>query len=184
MKRAFCLLFAVILIFGLVSCKKEKDSTNVDRVDIEYYANLGEIPECEFALGDSVEDIEKTLSERAEESHEVFYNQVEGKNNVLIEDGTHAYYYVKSNKENGVSYIVSYETAYGFEIGDVSIQIKEAISDIEYTEEELNENNSFFLYGEGEGNVLKCKFEKNTVMFVFRENALCATVIYNNKDWE
>ena len=47
------------------------------------------------------------------------------------------------------------------------------------------EDNVFFFMGDiSNVNLLKIAFEKNTVMFIFQDNALCATVIYSNENWK
>jgi hypothetical protein len=48
----------------------------------------------------------------------------------------------------------------------------------------LNDKNSFFILGAAEGKVIKYKFKKNTVSFVFINDALFATAIYKTGDWE
>ncbi len=181
-------LLSVLLIFGLMlcltACGEEKKIKNENTVDLEYYAHLGQIPECEYALGDDVEKAKSELNAAADADPEKTYYLQEGKRNVLIDSGTQNYYYIKEKAADGISYIVSYETAYGFEIGAIDIEIKDAIADTEYKEEKLSEDNAFFLVGASEGSVIRCEFEKNTILFVFQDNALCATAIYKNDDWK
>ncbi len=183
MKKALCLLLSVIFIFSLTACnngsKFDKDS-----VDIEYFAKLGQMPECEYSLGASVAEVKDQLSAAAEEDEEKYFYVDEGENTVLLDNGTYNFYYLKNKESDGISYIVNYATAYGFEIGTVILEVENALADFDYTKEQISNENAFFLLGPAEGNVIKLEFEENTIMFVFQNNALCATAIYLNTDWE
>lgn len=181
MKKLFCLFFAVLICFSFTACKDKEN--NEATIDLEYYASLGQIPECEYTLGSSPSDIEADLSKKAAENEEFYYSVDDRDDAKCISDGTYNFYYKADEEKNGISYIASLDSSYGFEIGTISIEIKNALGDTEYTEEKITEENTFFLLGMHEGSVLKCKFETNTVMFVFVDNALCATAIYTN-DWE
>lgn len=181
MKRLFCMLLGLALCLSFAGC--DKNNKKQADVDIEYYAALGQIPECQFMLGEDPKVIEDEFNKAAEENEEYYLYIDEGEKNGIIDNGTYNFYYKKNSKENGIAYIISYDTAYGFGTGTISIELKEALGDIKYTEEPIDEDNAFFLMGAHEGTVIKCEFEKNTVMFVFEDNALCATAIYTN-DWE
>lgn len=188
MKKIVVFFLALSFIFCITGCSdKDKDSNKV-KVDIEYYANLGQIPECEYPLGTSVDTFkEETTTESvgANHTHEgIFYNVTEYDDYVFIESNAYSYFYLKDKKAEGVSYIVSYDTAFGFEIGTVSIEIKEAIGDTNHTTEQLTKENAFFMRGMVNGELIKCKYDKNTVIFVIQDNVLCATAIYRNSDWE
>lgn len=181
MKKLLCLLLALVMVISFSACK-EKETSSDSGVDIEYYANLGKIPECEYALGADAQKVKDELSAFAEsdEGADSFYDVTEDEDTVCIQNGTYKFYYKTDKEADGISYIASFDTAYGFEIGEVIITVKEALADIKYTEEKINEDNAFFLFVPIEGSVIKCEFEKNTVMFVFENNALCATAIYHN----
>ena len=181
MKKILCVLLSLVFVLSFTACKKES-KTNESTVDLEYYANLGKIPESKYSLGADVDTLTNELSEFAEseEGAESLYDVSEGEETVCITNGIYNFYYDKDKKQDGINYIVSFETAYGFETGEVILTVKEAIGDIKYTEEEVNEDNAFFLPFISEGSVLKCEFQKNTIMFVFENNALCATAIYQN----
>lgn len=183
MKRILSLIMALVLCFVFTACGKGKDKKSAT-VDIDYYAKLGQIPECSYALGEDPETVKNELSALAEseEGHEIVYNVTEGENNVLIEDGTFSYYYKKAKPEDGIGCIVDFGTAYGFEVGTIILEIKEAIGEI-FVEEEMNDENSFFMFGIENGTVLRIENEGNTVVFVFQDNALCATAIFTGSDW-
>ena len=183
MKRIVCFLLVFVLAFSFTACGKDKDNKKENAVDIEYYAKLGKIPECDVAIGKDIEELKDELSKEAADDHEAFYDIQEGDKTVLIHDGKHNFYYVKGKEKDGISYIVSYEDAFGFEIGEISVTVKEALGEIEFAEEKLSQDNAFFVFGAQNGSVIKCEIEKYTVMFVFDDNALCATAIYVTKDW-
>ncbi len=179
MKRIICLILVFALAFSLCACgpKEKKDDNN--SIDIEYYAKLGQIPECEFTLGSKVQTVKDTLSAKAEENEEMLFDVTEGEETVLITNGMQNYYYEKDNEQEGISYIVTYEKAFGFDIGEVSVTIKEALKNFDFEEEELSDDNAFFIFGAQNGSVIECEFKDNTVMFVFEDNLLCATAIFN-----
>lgn len=185
MKRLLSLVLAFVMIFIFAACKDNEGKKDSNSIDIEYYANLGQMPECEYSLGESVSKINDELSKQFESSdiEEMVYNVSENGNRVLIDNGQFKYYYLKENEADGISYIVSFDTAFGFEIGTLIVEVKDALSDFEYKTAEISKDNVFFLFGSPDGSVITCEFEENTVMFVFENNALCATALYKTSDW-
>ncbi len=185
MKKIICVLLSVLMLGCFTSCGKKQDNGG-SKVDLEYYAKLGKIPEAEYAIGANPTEIKEKLKKEAEaEEHgHAVYDVIEGEENVLIDGGLYNYYYKKAKEDKGITYLVSYDTAYGFEIGTVIVEVRNAFESITFTEEELNEKNSFFLLGATEGTVLKTEISDYTVSFVFLDNALCATTIYLTNDWK
>lgn len=198
MKKLFSILLSVILVFSFAACgDKEKDNKNT--IDLEYYAKLGQIPEMEYTLGTDVDTVTDQLNakmEQHQEEHEddsdhshdhneqeFMFQVLEGENNVLLDNGTKNYYYNKKNKEDGISYIVNYDTAFGLEIGTVSVQVKESLSDYELKEENISEENAFFATYISEGTVLKAEIDEVVILFVFQENELFATAMYDVNNW-
>lgn len=188
MKRILSFLLIAVLMFSLAACQKDDDKVEA-KVDIEYFAELGQIPECKYRLGQNGDDIKKELSESVssdsseEHGEEGQYFEIqEGKNNVLLDNGIYNFYYKKADSAKKISYIVSYDTAYEFKTGTIIKEVIDSLGDLEYKKEKISENDLFFLIGAPEGDVIKLEFEKNTVIFVFIDNALCATAIYTN-DW-
>ena len=57
------------------------------------------------------------------------------------------------------------------------------MTDFDYKEDDITQENAFFLFGAPEGKVITLEFERYNVMFVFEENALCATAVYDNSVW-
>ncbi len=182
MKKIFAFLFCFIIAISFSACGDKEEKKNEHSVDIEYYANAGQMPEVNYALGSDIEKIKSELSAEAEKSESV-YSVTEGESSVLIDNGERCYYYKKANPEKGISYIVNYGTAFGFPIGSVTVEIKDALDGYSYTEEALNEENAFFMFDTENGSIIKCRFEDNTVLFVFKENALCATALYVTEEW-
>ncbi len=185
MKKIIALFLSFTFIFCLCGCSD--DQKQETEIDIAYYANLGQIPESEFVLGDTGEAIEKKLNEKktqAEEKGEEFhYDKIEGENNVLITDGVYEYYYKKAAPEKGIGYMAAYADSYGLKLGTVIVEAKEKLDGNDVKEEAANEENAFFYRGNIDDSVvLKIEGEKRTVIFIFENNALCATAIYNN-DW-
>lgn len=181
MKKLISLFLCIIFVFTLTACKDKDVENTSSNVDIEYYVNLGSMPEVEYSLGTDPEIIKEELSKKSESSEEDFvYDVIEGEKNVLIDNGTFCYYYKKKDAKSGINYIVNYDTAFEVEIGSVILDVKNTFSNVEFTEEPLNEENAFFVFGAQEGTVLKAEFDENTVLFVFVENALSATAIYKN----
>lgn len=180
MKKIIAILLCLIFVFSLSACKDKKDD-NSNKVDIEYYANSGTMPETTYSLGTDPQKIKDELSAIAANAEDEYvYDVIEGENNVLIDNGTFNYYYKKAEPEKGINYIVNYDSAYGIELGSVIVEVKRAFKGIEFKEETLNEDNAFFIFGAQDGTVLKAEFETNTISFVFVDNALCATAIYTN----
>lgn len=185
MKRVLALIICLTLTFCLCGCKGNKKK-NENGIDIEYFVNLGQIPENDIVLGTTPENLKKALDERSKESEEngedYGYNEIEGDKNVLVEEGPYDYYYKKDNPENGIGYIVSYKDAFGFKLGDIIVEVKKQLEDYNVESVNANEKNAFFYFGDySKAQVLKITFEKNSVLFLFEDNALCATAVYSNE---
>ncbi len=183
MKKIISILLSLLLLFSFTACG-DNSKSNSDIADLSYFAKLGQIPECEYKIGDSTETVNAELKKAAETSEDAVYDFIEGEENALIDGGLYNFYYKKENAQKGISYIVSYDKAFGFEIGTLWVEIENAYEDIKFKQEEMNDNNSFFLLGNPEGKVLKTEVSDYTVSFLFVDNALCATAIYITNDWK
>lgn len=181
MKKVISFLLVLVFAFSLTACGEKKEKTEGE-IDLEYYANLGQMPECKYKLGADADEVHDALYDYAQnaDSEELMFNEYEKDGISGVEDGVFSYFYEDDKKSDGIAYIVSYNKAYGFELGEIILTIKEKIGDVEYTEEELTKENAFFIYGVPEGTVLKYKFKENTIMFIFQDSALFATAIYRN----
>ena len=188
MKRIIALSLSIIFVLGLCGCTGEKGKDK-DGIDMEYYANLGQIPENDVVLGITYDELVEVLDSRATEAEEkgedYGYNKYEGENNVLIAEGPYDYYYKKADSKKEIGYIISYGTAFGFEKDEVILNVENAVKEYDYTKEDANEQNAFFYFGDySKAEVLKVNFKKNTVIFLFEESVLTATAIYNNDIWK
>jgi len=143
MKKIISLMLVFVFMFTFACCGNEKKEEESGTLDIEYYAKLGQMPECNYDLGTDPEKIKSELSSlsESENADDMVYNVTEGENNVLIDNGTLCYYYKKAEPEKGIGCIVNYGKAYGFEIGTVIVEVKKAISGCDYIEEPMNEEN-------------------------------------------
>ena len=71
--------------------------------------------------------------------------------------------------------------AFGFKLGDIISEVEKNLSDYEITKGNANEKNAFFYFGDyGKAQIINIEFDKNSVMFLFEDNALCATAIMSN----
>ena len=180
MKRILCVILSLFMIMSFTACKEEDTVSKEPSVDLEYYANSEKIPECKYNLGFDPDALKDELSAFAEseEGSESLYDETEGEKSVCVTNGAYNFYYEKDNEQDGIAYIVSYEKAFGFEIGESIVTVKEKLADTKYTEEEINDDNAFFMFEAG--SVIKCKFKYVSIMFVFVNNELSATAIYRN----
>lgn len=187
MKKIIALLLSLVCLISLSACGAEKEDKKENKVDLEYYAQLGQIPDCPYKLGADPDGITSELEAAAEEaeqnSEEYPFAVTEGEKTVRIDNGSYVYFYVKESKENGIAYIVAADGAYGFESGATVLEVKNALPTLEYTEEEANDDNAFFLYGINNGAVLRYTLGDRTVLFLFSDNALVAVALYDNLNW-
>jgi hypothetical protein len=57
MKKLISLLLVFVFAFSFTACKNDDDKVEA-KVDIEYFADLGQIPECKYRIGQNADDIE------------------------------------------------------------------------------------------------------------------------------
>ena len=190
MKKICALVLVLCLIFSLSACGGKKQEQK-DKVDLEYYAKLGKIPEAEYTLGADVDTVTNELKAKmaeadkrpAEEDEEEFYFQVvEGKNNVLLDNGTVDYYYSKSDKDKGIASIVSFDTSYGFKLGTVISEVKNSFHNIKFAEQPIDETNTSYGVYIANGTALTAQFDGVVISFAFQDNQLFATSICY-EDW-
>ncbi len=195
MKKIISLILCLCFVFSFVGCNNSKDKKE-NLIDLEYFAKIGQIPEVKYTLGSDIDKVTKELSglmpenieESSDHSHdhnqtEFFFEVIEGEDNILLDNGTSGYYYNKDNKNKGVSYIVNYDKGFGFELGTVSVEIKKALENFKLKEESVNENNAFFADYISNGTVLKTEIDNVVIMFVFQDNELFATAMYDTNNW-
>lgn len=195
MKKILALIICFTVLLTFAGCNNDSKK-NSSEIDLEYYAKHGSIPELKYSLGYDVTKAEEELSgllpengtHPGDDTHdhdktEFYFERVEGEKNILLDNGTAGYYYNKENKKNGISLMVNYEKSFGFEIGTISVEIRNALKDYKFTEEVVTENNAFFADYIANGTVLKTEIDEVVIMFVFQENELFATAIYDKNNW-
>lgn len=186
---AFMLIFFFVLTFS--ACGSGNHSSDEEPgVDLEYYAGIGQIPECPYKLNDDPETVKTELAETAASYHgnedggAVIYDVSEGEKTVRIDNGKFIYCYEKEKEKNGLSYIVDLEDAYGFQQGTISTEVKRKLAAYPCVERQANAEEFYVLYGAAERTVLEYTFGKRSILFVFEDNALTATVLIDLDNWE
>ncbi len=186
MKKIFCLILSFVMIISFAACGKDKKK-EIPEVDIEYYAKLGEIPECDYKLGEDPETIKTALSSEEQsaisEGEEYPYNVTEGEKSVRIDNGDFSYFYEKGKENKGISYIAAFDKAYGFEMGTSVLDVKGSLAGYDYTEEPADDSNAFFLMGVENSTVIRYTFDSTVILFIFQNNELFAAAIYNTDKW-
>ncbi len=193
MKKFLSLIICAIFVLSLTACSENGTKTNGGG-EIERYAKAGQIKEVEYKLGDDVSTTKEALSaaynaveDSGEEhdhdhEHEAFYMDFETGDYTVMSDGNVLCCYVTDKKSDGITHIINNGTSYGFEQGTISTQVRDAMSKLGYdtTERDADKSELFFLPGSANMNmtVLEYKFDENTVLFVFEDSALSATVIF------
>lgn len=193
LKRIASFVLCLCLLFSFAGCNKEGREELTAIVDLENCAQQGKIPECEYKLGQSVDEMISDLEKVEETEHseddeeysphgeEISHTVMEFDDYTSIHLGETEYCYRENNKEKGISCIINYVDSYNFPIGTVTLEIKEALTKFEL--EEYDSDGLFFMPSTPNLSCLKYKFEKNDIVFVFVDNALCAAVIYKNDEW-
>ena len=181
MKKFLSLVLCVIFALCLCACGDKSGKKDSHSVDVEYYAKLGQINEVSYKLGDDVDTTKETLGTaiKDDEDEFLYYDYTSGDYTVMT-DGTVCCCYKTEDKSSGLTNIVKYGDAYGFNQGAISTEVRDTMADLGFTasEREAKSGELFFLPSSGTLTVLQYDFDTNTVLFVFEEHALSATVIY------
>lgn len=179
MKKFLCLILCITFVFSLTACEKSSGGKSDHSVDIEYYAKLGQINDLEYRLGDDVEATKTKLAETTDDHGESNYFDYPSGDYTVMTDGTVFCCYKTDDASAGITHIVKSGDAYGFTIGTVSTQVRDALSDMGFdaTEREATRQEIFFLPAAADMTVLEYSFDGTSVLFVFQEHALSATVI-------
>lgn len=180
MKKILSLVLCIVFVLSLTACGKGGGKGSDHGVDVEYYAKLGQISELTYKLGADIESTKATLSETVDDHGESNYFDYESGEYTVMTDGTVCCCYKTRDTALGITHIVKYGDAYGFKIGAVSTQVRDTMNDMGFTatEREAKDGELFFLPSSANITVLEYKIKENTVLFVFQEHALSATVIY------
>lgn len=180
MKRFLSLILCIIFVLSLVACDKSSGGKNDHSIDVEYYAKLGQISDLNYKLDDSIENAKNKLSETTDDHGESLYFDYTSGDYTVMTDGSVCCCYKTDDETSGITHIVKYGGAYGFNVGAVSTQVRDTMSEMGYDTEEREAKSGelFFLPAAANMTVLEYEIENNTVLFVFQEHALSATVIY------
>ena len=201
MKKLLSIFVCFALFLTFTACKgKNDENNNTSKIDLEYYAKIGKMPEIDFTLGDDVDDVIAKLTKKQNEidaehqddpdhSHthdqaEFIFNVIEGEKNVLIDNGVANYYYNKNNKDKGISYIVNYDTAFGIEKGALVSEVQSHLTGYELKQIDATKEEIFFASYITDATVLRYEIKNVVIMFVFQENQLYATAMYDVNNWK
>ena len=191
MKKILCLVLCIIFALSLTACGGKEGKKSNHSIDVEYFANLGQIKDVDYKLGDDVDKTKESLKAKYEslqngegefaEEDEAFYYDFESGEYTVMTDGNVSCAYATEDKDAGITHIVKYGDAYGFTVGTVSTKLRDTMSaeGFDATEREAKSGELFFLPGAANADttVLEYKFKENTVLFVFQEHAFSAAVI-------
>lgn len=183
MKRIISLLLAAVMVCSFASCKKGNKNQQIG-TDVEYYANLGKMPECEYELGFDVDKLIDVLEKKATAENageEDYYTSFEIDERTAIMTSGFSFYYFTDKKDKGISCIVSNEEAFGFKQGTVSVEVRDALKSYGFESTQRNpiDGELFFIPGAGDNmTCMEYGFKNATVLFVFDTNELCATAIF------
>jgi len=189
MKKIIALILCVLLSLTLYGCKKTTDNEVKEHsVDVEYYAKIGNIPEHKYQLGADATEMENKFkaedeannSEDSDTHNHSVYSLMEADDYSFLSYGNANYYFKKEKK---IGCIVSLDTSYGFQIGALTVEVKEALNEFSAEEKQGNSDVLFFLPSAESYTYLEYTFGENNVIFAFQNSSLCAAMIYNPKNW-
>ncbi len=215
MKRIICFVLCVIIAVSLVGCvgngEDTASSSNASRltlstgatVSAKEYALKGEIYNCEFKLGTSVQTIKDAYhygdeaywgtGESDEGSSSSVKNNIDatpleiyGEDPIRMITGDAKYYYHPDDEAKGISYIAYFGDAYGFRVGISEPQdIRNSIDDKPVVDGFADGEDLFFFFGEPEG-VYQLVYEfdgKYKLGFYFENGKLTATTLCDIGLW-
>lgn len=195
MKRLIAVLLIFVFSCSLVGCKKEENKVSEDDFsnDLTYYLSLGQIKEADFALGTTPEAIENAELESSEavtgignHDHEHGITKEEGRVSYHYIYGPFHYYYNKGKEENGISFIASFDTAYGFSAGSTNkFEIENALKSLKFTSKIADEDDMFFMmFLLDDCEMLIYESGKYQLTFYFNsDDVLVCTTLQNKELW-
>ncbi len=196
MKRIIA-FFLILATFCLVcGCKDNSNDISDDdfSTDVKYYLSLGKIKEADFALGTTPEEIENAELEFSHETggdanlgheHEEGLLKEEGAVSYHYTYGPFQYYYNKGKEDKGISFVVSFDKAYGFSVGSsTKFEVESALSDWDVTKRVAEKNDFFFMIIEIEDcQMLVYEYENYTLSFYFKDEMLVCTTLQDTQNW-
>lgn len=180
MKKLLCLVLCIVFTLSLAACGGKTGNKSNHKIDIEYYAGLGQISDLDYKLGDSIADAKTGLSVLVDDHGDPMYFDYPSSDYTVMTDGSSCCCYLTADEAGGITHIVKYGGAYGFNIGAVSTAVRDTMSDMGYTatEREAKDGELFFLPSSANITVLEYAIKEHTILFVFQDHALSAAVIY------
>ncbi len=180
MKKLLTFILALTFIFSLTACKDKEPEQNPggNTVNIESAAKEGMITEIDYKLGDDVDSTKKAMQAILNDEGESAYFEIEMGDYTVMTAGSVKCCYKTADKSVGLTHIVGLEDAFGFLDDTMITTAKSTLTGMGYEVKERDaRDGEFFFLPNGEYTVLEYKVEDNTVLFVFTNGELCATVI-------
>ena len=192
MKKLLALSLCFMILFSFAACKEDEKKAN-DEIDLQYYVNLGQIPELEYKIGADCDEVNQKLSDEYEKylssaphstedddhyAEDIYFNVLEKDGYVFLDQGTKGYYYKQSEKDKGISCLITYGDAFGIEMGTFIYDLKQKMQSIEFSEKEITVGDLFYADYMSEGTVLTAEFDNITVQFLFEDGSLYCTALY------
>ncbi len=217
MKKLISIFLCIFMITALVSCSgntggatSSSDNSRLTlstgaTVSVKDYALKGEIFNCEFKVGTSIDEIKtvyhygddaywgNTSENDSSASSEIKSNidatplEIYGDDPIRMITGDAKYYYHPVFESKGIAYIAYFGDAYGFRVGISEPEdIKKAVGETAVYDDFAESDDLFFFFGEPEG-VYKLEYTFNdeyTLAFFFENGKLAATTLYNVELWK
>ena len=172
-KGIICALMCLAVVLLAAGCKKNKDKGKVYEINFARFADMGTMPESEFKIGDALPEFDP-------QDEESKYFSMDDMDPPFIgtAEGNFSYYYEKGDNPK-ITAIMAYDTCFGFENDTVSIVITDALDsqNVKYTERKPAEDETLFMANEPNVSLIECKSFKHRLIFIIKDNALCATYI-------
>lgn len=196
MKRIIAYFLIISTMFLICGCKDNSNNTLEDDfiTDVKYYLSLGKIKEADFALGTTPEQIENAELDFSHEEggdanmghdHEHGIVKEEGAVSYHYIYGPFQYFYNKGKEEKGISFIVSFDKAFGFSVGSsTKFEVENALSGMDCTKRIAEKNDFFFMIIEiDDCEMLVYEYENYTLSFYFKDDLLICTTLQNSENW-
>ena len=121
MKKLLSVILALVLVLALfTACEKvdHKENTSTSSkqtVALETLAAAGKIPEMQFGIGATVDEVKKYYKDQFENNPNALeLVEYEVDEYTKLDLGAYAYYYETDNKEAGIVGVTAVDTAFGF----------------------------------------------------------------------
>lgn len=176
MKRILAVVLIICMAFAFCGCGNKK--TNVNK--IEEQVSQGKMAESEFALGTEISVIKNAFSDESEQELLVR----EGTQTAILSIDNFDYHYYKDKEQNGISVIVNFTNAFGFENGiTMSNDIIKVLGE-DYKLDAATEDQLYFLRSATEGcEVLSYTYGDYLLEFYFIDYFLAATKLTDTRYW-